>query len=91
MYIPACPVTEANTEYVQRQKADFLAGVPPPDFPGGKGESGHVGRAMEADLRSFTNEQGLRTVGFGKWDTQEEGLSHAQRAVLEKANEVLMS
>lgn len=91
MYIPACPVTEANAEYLQRQKMDFLAGVPPPDFPGGKGECEHVGRTTAADLRTLANEQGLRTVGFGKWDTRREDLCQGQRAVLEKANEVLRS
>lgn len=88
MYIPACPVTEANVAYVARQKNDFLAGIPPPDFPGGKGESEHVGRATEAGLQRLANELGLRAFGFGKWDLNE-GLSHGQRQVLEKANDIL--
>ncbi|PYI00075.1 DUF1479-domain-containing protein [Aspergillus ellipticus CBS 707.79] len=89
LYIPACPVTEANTEYVQRQKLDFLAGIPPPDFPGGKGESEHIGRAIEEDLRKCTNDEGLKSLGFAKWDAQEANLKQGQRQVLEKANQIL--
>lgn len=89
MYIPACPITEANAAYVARQKNDFVAGIPPPDFPGGKGESDHVGRATEADLRGLTNQLGLRAFGFGEWHLNEGGLSHGQRQVLEKANQIL--
>lgn len=89
MYIPACPVTEANAAYVARQKNDFVAGVPPPDFPGGEGETKHVGRATEGGLRELTNELGLRAFGFGKWDMNEGALSHRQRQVLEKADQIL--
>ncbi|KAJ6093520.1 hypothetical protein N7486_008809 [Penicillium sp. IBT 16267x] len=89
LYIPACPVTEANIEYVKRQKKDFLEGVPPPDFPGGKGESEHIGRATVKDLQIYSNEQALRAFGFGKWNTKEENLNHGQRRVLKKANEIL--
>ncbi|PWY88267.1 DUF1479-domain-containing protein [Aspergillus heteromorphus CBS 117.55] len=87
--IPACPVTEANMDYVPRQKQDFLAGVPPPNFPGGKGESEHVGRTTEEDLRNFTNEEGLKSFGFAKWDAQENNLNQGQRWVLEESNRIL--
>lgn len=89
LYIPACPVTEANIEYVKRQKNDFLKGIPPPDFPSGKGESEHIGRATDKDLRNYSNEQALRAFGFGKWNTKEENLNYGQRRVLKKANEIL--
>jgi hypothetical protein len=36
LYILACPVTEANTEYAICQRNDFLEGIPPPGFAGGK-------------------------------------------------------
>lgn len=39
MYIPAIPLTANNWRYVTKQAKDFKAGVPPADFPGGKGES----------------------------------------------------
>lgn len=44
LYIPECPLTEANAKYLSRQREAFLEGIPGPDFPGGKGESEHVGR-----------------------------------------------
>lgn len=89
MYIPACPVTEANVEYLRRQRSDFLEGVPPPDFPGGKGESQHIGRSTLKDLQSYTNDQGMRAFGFGRFNTEEANLNHGQRHVLNKANEIL--
>jgi hypothetical protein len=89
MYIPACPVTEANTHYVQRQRQDFLAGSPPSDFPGGRGETDHVGRATEEHLKEWADANGLRSFGFARWNSQEENLNQGQRWVLEKSNEVL--
>ena len=89
MYIPACSMTEANAEYVKRQRDTFLEGVPPPDFPGSQGESQHVGRATVDDLKGCTNELGLRTQGFAKLDTDNVDLSQGQQKVLQKANEIL--
>ena len=89
MYIPTCPMTETNAEYVKRQRDTFLEGVPPPDFPGSQGESQHVGRATVDDLKGCTNELGLRTQGFAKLDTDNVDLSQGQQKVLQKANEIL--
>ncbi|GMF79067.1 unnamed protein product [Aspergillus oryzae] len=89
MYIPACPVTEANANYVKRQRNDFLEGVPPPDFPGGKGESEHLGRATEAGLRKSTSQLGLRSLGLTKWDLNDQSLTQGQRLVLDKSNKIL--
>ncbi|SCV57157.1 related to DUF1479 domain protein [Fusarium fujikuroi] len=50
MYIPICPITAQNAEYMVRQREAFLRGTPGPDFPGGAGESGHVGRGTEEML-----------------------------------------
>ncbi|KAL4971299.1 DUF1479-domain-containing protein [Aspergillus desertorum] len=77
MYIPCCPLTEANAE------------VPPPDFPGGKGESEHVGRATETDVRGLASQEGLQTLGLMRWDTKQANLQEGQRAVLERANRIL--
>ncbi|KAF5234576.1 hypothetical protein FANTH_12094, partial [Fusarium anthophilum] len=41
LYIPICPITAQNAEYMVRQREAFLRGTPGPDFPGGAGESGH--------------------------------------------------
>lgn len=34
MYIPCCPLTETNAEYLVRQREAFAEGRPAPDFPG---------------------------------------------------------
>ena len=44
MYIPATPLTVENAEYIATQREHFFRGIPAPDFPGGVGESKHVGR-----------------------------------------------
>lgn len=89
MYIPACPLTEENATYLQRQKETFLRGIPGPDFPGGKGESEHVGRTSEAELREIAGAAGLRAFGFEAWDCEEEGLTGGQKEVLRSANRIL--
>ncbi|TKY87124.1 hypothetical protein EX895_003801 [Sporisorium graminicola] len=45
LYIPAIPTTKVNWQYVMLQRKCFERGVPPPDFPGGTGESTFQGRA----------------------------------------------
>lgn len=39
LYIPSVPLTAKSVEYVRDQRESFLAARPPPDFPGGVGES----------------------------------------------------
>lgn len=51
MYIPAIPLTQANFRYVEEQRTAFLSGTPPHDFPGGEGESRHLGHGTDADLK----------------------------------------
>lgn len=51
MYIPAVALTARNAEYVRDQRATFTSGRPPPDFPGGVGESQFVTRGQAEDLR----------------------------------------
>jgi hypothetical protein len=50
MYIPAVPLTPANARYVERQKDDFLKGVPPPDFPVAMTGVGLVGLGNDEDV-----------------------------------------
>ncbi|ETS74002.1 hypothetical protein PFICI_13868 [Pestalotiopsis fici W106-1] len=66
LYIPVCPLTEANARYAATQRQAFLDGTPGPDFPGGLGESQHVQRPDVQDLRRVTDENGLRAAGFEK-------------------------
>ncbi|EMT73401.1 hypothetical protein NOF04DRAFT_3579 [Fusarium oxysporum II5] len=67
LYIPICPITTQNAEYMVRQRDAFLRGTPGPDFPGGAGESGHVGRGTEKMLdgaaRRAMGLSALRTEG----------------------------
>jgi hypothetical protein len=54
MYIPSVPMCDMNVDYIKAQKEAFLKGVPPPDFPGGIGESKHVGMGQEGSLKGVT-------------------------------------
>lgn len=53
LYIPVCPVTARNAEYVRRQLERFRKGHPGPDFPGGQGEEGNIDRPTEQDLTEY--------------------------------------
>ncbi|KAF4302559.1 hypothetical protein GTA08_BOTSDO09976 [Botryosphaeria dothidea] len=89
LYIPACPLTPANAEYLVRQRDAFLRGVPSPDFGGGEGESRHVGRPTRDDVARMAGAEGRRALGLEQWDSTEEGLAPGQRAVLDRANKIL--
>lgn len=64
LYIPTCPLTELNAEYLVRQRKAFLDGTPGPDFPGGDGESRHVGKPTADDVAKWTGIDGM--VSFSK-------------------------
>ncbi|KAI9872884.1 MAG: hypothetical protein M1830_001089, partial [Pleopsidium flavum] len=89
MYIPACPLTEANAEYLSRQRAALWNGTPGPDFPGGKGESEHVGRATAEYLGQTADVKGQQAMGLASWDLNETNISDGQRRMLHKANGIL--
>lgn len=88
MYIPACPLTVENAEYLKRQREVFLSGAPSPDFGGGIGEGEHVGRAMVEDVSAVGGEEGMRGMGLSEWDSQAEGLTSGQREVMDRANKI---
>jgi hypothetical protein len=50
MYIPTVPLTAINAQYVRDQRESFLQAIPPPDFPGGVGESQFQGTGRESDV-----------------------------------------
>ena len=89
LYIPSCPLTERNARYLARQREAFLEGVPGPDFPGGVGESAHVGRPGVEDVEAVSGKEGLRAFGLERWDCEAEGLSPGEREVMRRANEIL--
>ncbi|KAH7347690.1 hypothetical protein B0T11DRAFT_232861 [Plectosphaerella cucumerina] len=88
MYIPSCPVTKASVDYVRQQRAHFEQGIPPVDFPGGVGESAHVGRPGVEELKAVAGVEGLRGLGYAPFDVSA-AKSEGERAVLEYGNSVL--
>lgn len=50
MYIPSVPMTSTNLGYVRDQRESFKARRPPPDFPGGVGESLFRGTGADRDI-----------------------------------------
>ena len=89
MYIPTCPLTEGNARYLIRQRETVIKGVPSPDFGGGVGESEHIGRVRVEDMRNVVGEEGMRAMGLAAWHTDAEGLRSGEKAVLQKANQIL--
>ncbi|MCJ1410240.1 hypothetical protein MMC19_004325 [Ptychographa xylographoides] len=89
MYIPTCPLTEANVEYLTRQRQAFEAGLPGNDFPGGKGETEHVGRETPEFLMQSLSREGQRAMGFTEWDTDDLALSPSETKMLSYANSAL--
>ncbi|PVH88398.1 DUF1479 domain protein [Cadophora sp. DSE1049] len=89
MYIPVCPATELNAKYLAQQRETFAAGIPAPDFPGGKGESEHIGRATTESVSREANELGLSSMGLSKLSKPEgENLPGAQK-MIQRANQLL--
>jgi len=86
LYIPVCPTTKRNAEYMLVQREAFLKGTPGPDFPGGKGESEHIGRPTEEFLHQVTDEEGLKAFGFRELVG---GESEGAKKVLGEANRIL--
>ncbi|ORY24395.1 hypothetical protein BCR39DRAFT_561571 [Naematelia encephala] len=93
MYIPSVPLTAQNAEYVRDQRESFLAARPPPDFPGGVGESGFQGTGREEDVVGLAarNAMGLDAFDFheGLSDDERAIREKDERAIREKANVVL--
>jgi hypothetical protein len=89
LYIPVCPLTEDNAEFLRRQRDTFLSGAPSPDFGGGEGESNHVDRPTIEDIPSMMDTNGIRAMGLKEWDSTAEGLSPGQREVMDRANKEL--
>jgi hypothetical protein len=69
---------------VQSREA-FLDGTPSPDFPGGKGESEHIGRPGEDYVHRFLNPIATQAMGLAKLEARR-GVSAGEMEALEKAN-----
>ncbi|KAM0275011.1 hypothetical protein ACHAQH_007660 [Verticillium albo-atrum] len=88
LYIPACPITKPSLDYVKRQREAFEAGIPPPDFPGGQGESQHVGRPGVPELNAMASIEARRAAGFAAFDIKT-ARTRAERNVLQYGNDVM--
>ncbi|KAG9235168.1 hypothetical protein BJ875DRAFT_281489 [Amylocarpus encephaloides] len=88
LYIPACPLTEASAQYLARQRETFFQGLPGPDFPGGAGESEHVGRPTLSTLKSVSDLVARRAMGVERFD-ETTASSQGEKKILEKANGIL--
>lgn len=73
LYIPSVPLTRDNAKYVRDQRACFLEGIPPPDFPGGQGESKFTGRVGEEAILSDEGRRAMGLAPFDVDDAQNEG------------------
>lgn len=66
LYIPATPLTVANAAYIATQCKHFFHGIPAPDFPGGVGESKHVGRPTLDEFKDI-EKKGRQAMGVEKF------------------------
>ncbi len=88
MYIPVCPTTNTNAEYVARQRSEFLEGFPAPDFPGGEGESEHRGRPGAKYLTRNAGSRGLKSMDLSELELMEGKTSPGAAEVIKEANKV---
>jgi len=88
LYIPACPLTEVNAHYLVRQREAFLSGIPGPNFPGGEGESRHLGRTGREDVLAAGGVEGSRAMGLAAWEVRDRG-TEGEREMLRVANEIV--
>jgi hypothetical protein len=81
LYIPSVPLTGTNAKYIRDQREQYLAGVPPPDFPGGVGESAFVAKGRTSDILTH---EGRRAMGLAPFDLSA-ATDSGERALLEQA------
>jgi hypothetical protein len=84
-YIPAAPLCQVNVEYLAQQRDAFQRGIPPPDFPGGEGESRHVGRAIPKDAQKLG---GGRAMGLEPFEIKSD-MTSGEKEMISKANTIL--
>ncbi|CAF2815217.1 unnamed protein product [Rotaria sp. Silwood2] len=84
-YIPAAPLCEVNVKYLAQQRSAFLQGLPPPDFPGGEGESRHVGRATPEEV---TKLGGGRAMGLELFSIKSD-MTSGEKEMISRANAIL--
>lgn len=85
MYIPSVPMTPLNAAYVADQRDAFRNRIPPPDFPGGVGESQFRGTGTPDDVKGTDARRGMGLEAFEVSDT----MPANERAVVEACNKIL--
>lgn len=83
-YIPVAPLCDVNAEYLRRQRENFLKKQPPPDFPGGVGESMHEGTGT-ADVLSAVGRRSMGLQPFNSSLAQTPG----EKSAYDSANRIL--
>ncbi|UJR08036.1 hypothetical protein I4U23_012313 [Adineta vaga] len=84
-YIPAAPLCEINAQYLGQQRHSLEHGIPPPDFPGGEGESRHVGRGSPHNIKTT---EGKRAMGFESFEIKSY-MTEGEKEMITKANHIL--
>jgi hypothetical protein len=84
-YIPAAPLCEVYGEYLAQQRHSFQQGIPPPDFPGGEGESRHVGRATPENIKTV---EGRRAMGLQSFEIKSY-MTPGEKEMVSAANNIL--
>ncbi|KAJ5803132.1 uncharacterized protein N7503_005582 [Penicillium pulvis] len=76
-----------NVLLLSKEK-DYLEGILLLDFPGGEGESRHVGRFIEVDVQKSKDADATCSFGFDAWNADRGGLKPGNTASLKKANQI---
>lgn len=90
LYIPAVPLTYKNAVYLRTQRHTFEKGIPPPDFPGGEGESAFQGRYKPDDIPATADVEARRMLGLAPFDVGQDETPGSKR-VVQAANAVLFA
>lgn len=88
LYIPTTPLCIKNVEYLAGQAETYLAGTPPPDFPGGVGESLHVGRGSITDAERVGGIEAVRAMGLEPLDPADAS-DERTKALFQASNVIL--
>ena len=77
-------MTVGNAKYIATQCEHFFRGIPAPDFPGGVGESKHVGRPTLDEFKNIAKNgrQAMGVQGFSVADGLEPEMVKEVNAVL---------
>ncbi|KAL4733204.1 hypothetical protein BDV11DRAFT_175917 [Aspergillus similis] len=89
VYYPCTPLTPYNLTSLIGVRAAFEAADPPRDFRDLVTEKESEHAEHGARKENILSEEGLRGMGFSRFDEEAEGLSEGQRAIRRMANEAL--